>query len=136
MYNILNEIEQTKFYDAHPPEIYTMMILWDHIFPKFINSRAKFRDLEQNRNVEIEIKIDQILKSLSKFAPDSNPTCIKKSWIENALLWFQELDIVTPPKTGEKFIIKYRKRKEKTQDWILERVQHNSKEKDEGKNSS
>jgi len=127
MYNILNEINKTKFYDANPPVIYMMMILWDFVFPRFVNSRAKFRDLNKNMVVELEITIKQMYTILSKFTPDSNPNCIKNSWIETALLWFQELGFVIAPKEGEKFVIRYKKHKEKTFELILNKANNQQK---------
>ncbi len=132
LYNILNDINKMKFYDASPPTVYTMMILWDFVFPRFINSRIKFRDLNANRIVELEITLEQMYRVLKKFTPDSNPNCIKKSWIEKALLWFNEIGSVISPETGEKFVIKYRKvpKEKKILDWILEKVSGKTKSSD------
>jgi len=124
MYNILEDIEKLKFYDSKPPEIYTMMLMWDFVFPRFVNSRQKYRDIAQNKTAELDITIDKIHEILSKFAPDTNPNCIEKNWIRTALDWFEEMGIVKQSKTNsEKFTIKFRKHKEKTLDWLLKKIQ-------------
>jgi len=57
MHNVVNDLEKIKFYDSKPPDVYTMLIMWDHIFSKYIVSRKKREDLNQNKIVEIELKV-------------------------------------------------------------------------------
>ncbi|QLH08927.1 hypothetical protein DSQ19_05010 [Candidatus Nitrosotenuis sp. DW1] len=135
LYNILEDIEKLKFYDSKPPDIYMMMIMWDLIFPKFVNSRQKQRDLADNKTVELTITVEQIQERLSKFAPESNQNCIEKSWIRSALGGFENMKIAEESKmnieestdesqaNAEKFTIKYRKHTEKTLEWLLKKTQ-------------
>lgn len=64
MHNVVNDLEKIKFYDSKPPDVYTMLIMWDHIFSKYINSRKKREDLNHSKIVDVELTVDQILDKL------------------------------------------------------------------------
>ena len=56
---ILKEIDQLKFYDSHPPVEYTMTILWDHIFSKFVHAKKR-KKISDNKKVLINITMRRV----------------------------------------------------------------------------
>lgn len=130
MYNIVREIDQLKFYDANPPRIYTMMQMWDHVFSKFINSREKQMKLDTGKIVPIELTVDKIHEKLSKLTHHSNPNCIEKQWIKNALNEFELLGMANQSVTStNKFTIKYRKHGGDTREFIIKLMKKKEAEK-------
>jgi len=120
MYNIVRDLDKLKFYDANPPVIYTMMQMWDHVFSKFINSREKQIRLDTGKIVPIDLEVDKIYEKLSKLTHDSNPDCIEKGWIRNALNEFVGLGMAEPSVTSSsKFTIKYRKHSGDTREFLI-----------------
>jgi len=121
-HNILNEINQMKFFDSNPPIIYTMMIIWDHILKNFL-SLKQLRELRGNKIVPIEVTITQVHDLLSKFAPLTNSTCIETSWIKDALTGFVEIGLAEIKSESEgKFEIKFRTNRGKTRHWLFEKI--------------
>jgi hypothetical protein len=60
-----------KFYDAKPPIIYMMMIIWDHVLKTFL-TLDKIRQLRVNKSISIVATALEIKDKLSKFAPDKS----------------------------------------------------------------
>jgi len=134
MQNIVRELDKLKFYDSEPPYVYMMMIMWDHIFSKYINSRKKQDDLNSNKTVDVILTVDQIYEKLSKFTHESNPHCIEKSWIKNALNRFVDIKIAEESVTNpNKFTIKFRKHSEETLDFFINKFQKLEKPKKDAK---
>ncbi len=120
MYNIVRDLDKVKFYDAHPPTIYTMMQMWDHVFSKFINSREKQQKLDLGQIVPIELTVDKIYEKLSQLTHDSNPNCIEKKWIRDALNELKSLGMAEESVTDiNKFTIKYRKHSGDTREFLI-----------------
>ena len=119
MYNIGRDLDKVKFYDAKPPVIYTMMQMWDHIFSKYINSREKRTKMDNGQTVNIDLDVDKIYEKLSELTHDSNPNCLKKSWIIDALNEFVSIGLAESSPNGSRFKIKYRKHGGFTEDFIL-----------------
>jgi len=120
-YNIINHTNQMKFVDSNPPIIYTMMIIWDHIFKTFLTI-DQHRQLRGNKTIEINVTPTVIHERLNRFAPETNPTCIQRSWVENALIGFTEIGLAEPSKTMGEFIIKFRVNRGKTLDWLFQKI--------------
>lgn len=120
-YNIVNEMNQMKFYDAAPPIIYTMMIIWDHIIKTFLEPR-QLRELKGNKIVSKIVTVEEVRNKLLKFTPESNPNCIKSSWVKTALLGFVEIGLASSVNNDDKFEIRFRKHSGKTLDWLFGKI--------------
>lgn len=118
--DIVKKLAQMKFYDSHPPVEYTMSILWDYVFSKFIHGK-KLKKFRADKKVSITITMKQILDKISTFAPRTNPECIRQSWIREAMSMFVKMRIVSHEGDGS-FTIAYKKHKKPTTDWIVDRV--------------
>ena len=116
MYKILKEVNKLKFYDSNPPVEYTMAILWDHVFLRFVHGK-KLRKVNDYEKVEISITIDQIRDTIGAFAPRTNPHCVRESWICDAMSAFVEIKIAKQEADGL-FTIAYRRRNMPATDWI------------------
>lgn len=116
---IINEINQMKFYDSRPPVLYTMMIIWDHVFKTFLNVHQS-REWGRHRTIEVQVTVPELLGRLSRFAPESNPTCIRQKWIREALQEFIDVGLASSlPAQEETFLIRFRKHKGEFINWIL-----------------
>ena len=99
-----------------------MTILWDHIFSKFVHAKKR-KKISDNKKVLINITMTQIVKGVTEFAPSSNPGCVRKSWISDAMSIFENMGIATQ-KRRDSFVIIYGKHNKPTTDWIIERIEH------------
>lgn len=79
-YGLLEEHGSTLFYDSRPPLPYIMAVLWIHVFPNLVHDRRR-KKLHKDKGVLIDVEVDRVHRLVSKFAPRSNPQCIKRSWI-------------------------------------------------------
>ena len=120
MYKIIKKIDRMKFYDSDPPVEYTMAILWDHVFSKFIHGK-KLQKMMDGEKVSISTNMDRIRKTIKAFAPRSNPECVRQSWIRKAMLWFEEIKVVSVETNGS-FTITYKKHNMSTTKWITGRT--------------
>lgn len=118
--DIVTKLDRMKFYDSHPPVEYTMSILWDHVFSKFIHGK-KLKKFKDDKKVLVTISMTQILDTMAAFAPRTNPGCIRQSWIKEAMSMFVDMRIVSHEGDGP-FTVTYRKRRTPTTDWIANRV--------------
>lgn len=118
--HLIREMSQMKFYDARPPVVYTMIIIWDHVLKDFTNFRS-LRALRGRAAFPIEITIDQIRDKLGRFAPETNPTCIRREWIKEALDGFFDIGVASVLNEDQgKYEIKFRP--QAGRDWIFERI--------------
>ncbi len=122
-HNIVNEINQMKFYDSNPPTIYMMMIVWTHILKIFLNMK-QLRELKGNKMIPIVVTVKDIYDKLLKFTPASNPNCIEQSTVKTALLGFVEIGVGTLVSgQEEKFEIRFRKHTGKLLDWLIGKIE-------------
>ena len=120
-HNIVSEINQMKFYDAAPPIVYMMMIIWDHVVKTFL-SHEELRNVKGNKITPVVVTVKEIGDKLSKFTPETNPGCMEQSWIKEALSGFDEIGLASKFDNG-KFKIRFRKHRGKTLDWLLEKIE-------------
>lgn len=121
-YNIVRTIDQMKFYDSMPPIVYTMVIIWNHILKTFLGL-SELRQLEGNKIVPIPVTVEEVRSRLSRYAPESNTTCIRKSWVKDALLGFVEVGLAKViSEKDEKFEIRFRKHRGEILEWLLKLV--------------
>lgn len=118
--DIVTKVDQMKFYDSYPPIEYTMSILWDHVFSKFVHGK-KLKKFKDNKKVLITVSMVQILKKMKTFAPRTNPMCIQQSWIKKAMSAFEDMRIVSHDGDGQ-FTVAYKKHSKPTTDWIVDRI--------------
>jgi len=109
VYEIFKDI---KFYDADPPVQYTMAILWDHIFPSFMDQKVAARDTKSGRRIFLlRITKEQILERLSKFCYRQELPNQKKiprdSWVENALNKLKEFELIKEGDEEGVYHVKY-----------------------------
>ena len=121
--HILAETHKLKFYDAEPPAVYTMNIIWDIILKLFVPPE-QFRQLKGRKTIPIEVTLDQLYKAICVYAPDSSNPCIKRDWVRRAISGFIELGVASRiPGAEEKYEISIgvHRGKEK-KDWIFRRI--------------
>ena len=118
--DIVRKIDQMKFYDSHPPVEYTMSILWDHVFSKFLHGK-KLQEFKDEKKVLIKISMTQIVDKISAFAPRSNPRCVRQRWIREAISTFKDMGIVSS-KGNDEFTVTYKKHNQSTTNWIIDRI--------------
>lgn len=117
MFEILKKMGRMKFYDSNPPVEYTMSILWDHVFSKFVHAK-KLQKLKDGKKVALSVSMEQIREGVRAFAPRTNPECVRQSWINDAMSMFERISVVSRGIDGS-FIISYRRHKMPTSDWII-----------------
>lgn len=117
LYEIMEKIDQMKFYDSYPPVEYTMTILWDHVFSKFVRKK-NLRPLRDGQDVAIYASMEQIRDGIRSFSPQTNRDCVCESWISDAMLEFKKMNVVSDREDGS-FTIIYKKRGKHTTKWIM-----------------
>ena len=116
-YEFLDELGGTKFCDSDPPAPYTMSILWSYVFSNMIHD-AKRRDLFRGKIVKVKAEAKRVHKLISRFAPPSNPQCIKASWVTTALDELVGVKLAKKIGVG-KYEIFYRLRTPPLLDWLI-----------------
>jgi hypothetical protein len=89
---IVRELSSIKFYDAEPAIVYTMSLIWDHIFPEKATPE-KFREAEGKKTVEILITIDEVHEKLKLYFAPEKSAYPRRKWISNALWTFQKIGL-------------------------------------------
>lgn len=125
LYEIMEEINQLKFYDSHPPVEYTMTILWDHVFSKFVPKKL-LRELRDGQDVTIKVSMEQIRDAIRSFSPRTNRDCVCESWISNAMSKFKNMNVASD-EAGGLFAITYRKHNMLTTEWIMGKTANRGK---------
>lgn len=99
--NLFREVDDIKFYDDRPHFIYTMEILWTFVFPSKITIE-KYVQTRTLSKLELKVNVDELLSEMrSKFAPQSNPNVIQRSWIKEALDNFVKFGLGLHDETDE-----------------------------------
>lgn len=107
-YNILNELNQVRFYDANPPIPYTMAIIWDHILKTYL-TEEQFRLLQTtNAVISVTVKAVDIRDKLRRYTLEPAENHIKQSWVDDALVGFTEIGFGKANGSGT-FEIKFKK---------------------------
>ena len=79
-----DEFDGTKFYDSRPPLPYIMSVLWIYIFPRLAHGK-KLKKIRMNLEVQIDVEVGRIHRQASRLAHSSNPWCVKRAWIVDAM---------------------------------------------------
>ena len=120
LYEIMRKMGRMKFYDSNPPVEYTMTILWDHVFSKFVHAK-KLQKITDGEKVTISVSMKQIQKKIKSFAPRTNQGCVRRSWISDAMSMFEKMNVVSR-EDGDSFVITYRTHRIPTTEWITSRT--------------
>lgn len=117
MWKVMVKMDQLKFDDSHPPVEYTMTVLWDHVFSKFVHGK-KLRTLRDGKDVSIRVSMGQITDRIKSFSPHTNRDCVCASWIRDAMSMFEKMNVASGEVDGL-FNITYRKHGMDTTEWIM-----------------
>lgn len=120
LYKVMRKMGRMKFYDSNPPVEYTMAILWDHVFSKFVHAK-KLQKIMDGEKVTISVSMKQIQKKIKSFAPRTNQGCVRRSWISDAMSTFEKISVVSR-RDGDSFVISYMTHSMPTTDWIMSRT--------------
>lgn len=124
----LSDINQVKFVDSEPPVMYTMQLIWDHVLKNYITLKQS-REFSKNKTVIVLVGIYEIREMLRRFCHDSNPECIRVSWVKKAMRAFWELGMAQPHNSKKGFFeVKIRRFKGLTISHFLQRLEEVKKE--------
>ena len=111
-----NDLQATKFYDSRPPLPYIMAVLWVQVFYNLMHGK-KLKKLLGNEEVYINVEVGRIHRLASKLAHSSNPGCVKKAWIRDAMEGFVRIGLAK--RTGtDMYRIRYSSRKSRPTEWL------------------
>jgi hypothetical protein len=104
------DLSKIKFLDFKPHFIYTMGILWFHVFPSLLTDDdwRRFRMESGRKQIEINVTVKDIRNFLIKYYAEEQSEYIREKWIEEALEKFRELKYAT--RKGDVYTIKWRKK--------------------------
>lgn len=124
MHNIIQKISRIRFYDSKPPIVYTMTIIWDHIF-KSIPQEMEFRDAQGRKILSIDVDLKKVLDELrAHYCPQENPNVLEESWVKEALNTLSDIGLAKRNKTlKDRYSIKFHRLKDgKTTDFLLAKL--------------
>ena len=114
--SLADELGCTKFYDSRPPLPYIMYVLWIYVFPNLVHGK-KLKKIRMNAEVWIDADVDRIHRLASKLAHPSNPGCVKRAWIWDAMGGLEEAGLAE--KTGKgKYSIRYSPLEPRAAKWL------------------
>ncbi len=61
-----------------------MSVLWIYVIPRLAHGK-KLKKIRANSEVQIDVDVDRIHRLASKLAHPSNPGCVKRAWIVDAM---------------------------------------------------
>jgi hypothetical protein len=115
---VLEQLSAVKFYDTEPNVVYTMAVLWDHVFPRLPNPEA-LRGSRGRKTIEIEASIDLLLQELrTYFAPPGNREVVERKWVKDAMNSYVKIHLAKKANENDRFVIYFKKMK--TEDTTLE----------------
>ena len=118
--SIASELDSTKFYDSRPPLPYIMSVLWVQVFPNLVHGKKRKR-LRSSAEVGIDAEVGRIHRLLSRLAPRSNPRCVKRAWVKDAMEEFARVGLAE--RTGaDTYRIRYVVRISKPLEWLARRA--------------
>ena len=111
-----NDLRSTKFYDSRPPLPYIMFVLWIQVFPNLLHGK-KLKKLLGNEEVYVDVEVGRMHRLASKLAHPSNPGCVKRAWIKDAMEEFVRVGLAE--RTGaEMYRISYSPRESLPTEWL------------------
>lgn len=118
--HVVQDMNQMKFYDAKPPLIYTMMIIWDHVLKGFADFRQLWA-LRGRQTLPVQVTVEEVREMLTHFAPETNKSCIRREWVKDALDGFCGIGVASLVNQDQGRYEIHLKREEGV-DWIFERI--------------
>ena len=113
---LLNDLRSTKFYDSKPPLPYIMAVLWIYVFLNLMHGK-KLKRFRGNAEVCIVAEVDRIHRLASELAHSSNPGCVKRAWIKDAMEEFVRIGLAE--RTGEDmYTIHYSSLESRPTEWL------------------
>ncbi len=93
--DLLQELSAIKFYDAEPNVVYTMAILWDHVFSS-LATQSQLRESLGRKTTAIEVNTDQLLHHLrTYFAPPESRDVVRRKWVKDAMESFVRIGLAS-----------------------------------------
>jgi hypothetical protein len=123
-YFLLVEAETIEFYDARPPNIYTMEIMWNFLFG-LLTPIEDYSKKTANSTLHLDVNVDTLWQEMkSRFAvPPCSSDIIKRDWIKDALERFVELKLATRKNDNydnyEIYFRKYGRKDRETRNFLL-----------------
>ena len=125
---VIELIRKYKFYDADPPDVHTMLLLHDYIFP-MLHREEDFDALQDHEHPVLRITVEEAQTRLAEQFCDPphkarQPRLPKSVWVRIALDRFVKLGLATClPKEPDTFEIVLKKpRKKDTLEYFAERI--------------
>lgn len=106
-------LSRIKFLDYPPPLVYTMSILWDHVFNTLLSDKDwRQAKMEGSRRfIRINVSKSELRDILARnFADEKSKQGIREKWVEEALESFVMLGLAEREKDSKEYTIKYRKK--------------------------
>lgn len=128
-------IGNIKFYDAAPPLIHTMVVLYENILPLF-GSLIEFEQSEGEVDVEVRCSINEITEKVAELCcpirnDDRDPKLPKLDWVRLALTKLEEIGLAEKvTKKSDNYIIKLKppKSEKDTIDYLSNKIFKKEKE--------
>ena len=114
--SLTKELNSTRFYDARPPLLYIMSVLWAYVFPNLLHAK-KLRRLHMNMEVHVDVEVSRAHRLASRLAPLSNPGCVKRAWIRDAMEEFLRIGLAERVGT-DKYRIRYTTQESRPAEWL------------------
>lgn len=116
-YSLMNKLNRTKFCDSRPPLPYIMSVLWFLVFPSLVHAKKR-KKARMNKEILIDVDVDRIQKLASKYAHPSNPGCVKRAWVKDAMEEFARIGLAE--RTGrDEYRIRYSARGPRQAEWLV-----------------
>ena len=114
--SLASDLDNTKFYDSRPPLPYIMAVLWARVFPSLTHGK-KLKRLRMGMEVTIDVEVGRIHRLASMLAHSSNPMCVKRAWIKDAMEEFARVG--QAKKVGsDKYRIQYSMHESRPAEWF------------------
>ena len=114
--SMARDLDNTKFYDSRPPLPYIMAVLWARVFPSLTHGK-KLKRLRMGMEVTIDVEVGRIHRLASMLAHSSNPMCVKRAWIKDAMEEFARVG--QAKKVGsDKYRIQYSMHESRPAEWF------------------
>ncbi len=106
---VLEQLSAVKFYDTEPSVVYTMAVLWDHVFPR-LPTPEQLRGSRGRKTIEVEASIDLLLQELrTYFAPPSNREVVERKWVKDAMNGFVTIGLAKKANENDRFVIYFKR---------------------------
>ena len=116
-YSLMKKLNRTKFYDSRPPLPYIMSVPWFLVFPGLVHAKKR-RKARMNKEIPLDVDVDRIRRLASKYAPSSNPGCVKRAWVKDAMEEFVRIGLAE--RTGrDEYRIRYSASGPRKAEWFV-----------------